>query len=352
MPRPTRWMRSPISPIAIRSGRSGSATSRTWCSPMWRNAIFSSCGVRSMPSPSRPRMSVASPTSSRAPGSIAAVLPMPALFRWPRSSPGGSALSIPPATLAGCTSPFLAASMPAATITSAISASWASRKTARSSTRSPLAAAPTNGPSLARCSDRPSLTGKSPTWWKRSWPHTSNCGLGRTRPLWRPSSVSASSPSRSGSMPLIKTGRVIADRYVNVLDDSPLPESVPVLVPAARFLADAAEILQRDTPVGVIWPNSRKVAELAPYLERLAAVALVFPNFKDGRAYSQARLFREPHGYHGQLRATGHILLDQFPFLVPAGFHVLDVAQASDPGAFAVAIKRYTAFYPASPERQ
>src|SRR5258708_30756812 len=105
-------------------------------------------------------------------------------------------------------------------------------------------------------------------------------------------------------MPLIKTGRVIADRYVNVLDDSPLPEGVPVLVPAARFLADAAEILQRDTPVGVIWPNSRKVAELAPYLERLAAVALVFPNFKDGRAYSQARFLRGRFGYHLELPPT------------------------------------------------
>ena len=34
-------------------------------------------------------------------------------------------------------------------------------------------------------------------------------------------------------MPLIKNGRVIADRYVNVLDDAPLPDGVPVIVPAA-----------------------------------------------------------------------------------------------------------------------
>jgi uncharacterized protein (DUF934 family) len=151
-------------------------------------------------------------------------------------------------------------------------------------------------------------------------------------------------------MPLIKNGRVIADRYVNVLDDAPLPEGAPVIVPAERFLADAAEILHRDTPIGVIWPNNRKVAELAPYLDRLAAVALVFPNFKDGRAYSQARLLRERHGYHGELRATGQILRDQFVFLVRAGFDVLDVAKASDVDAFAAALKRYTVFYQAAGE--
>jgi uncharacterized protein (DUF934 family) len=146
-------------------------------------------------------------------------------------------------------------------------------------------------------------------------------------------------------MPLIKNGHVIPDRYVHVVDDAPLPEGVPVIVPAVRFLADAAEILLREAPIGVAWPNNRKVAELAPYLDRLALVALVFPKFKDGRAYSQARLLRERYGYRGELRATGQILRDQFLFLVRAGFDALDVAKASDVDAFASALARYTVFY-------
>mgnify|MGYP006193378603 CR=1 FL=1 len=34
--------------------------------------------------------------------------------------------------------------------------------------------------------------------------------------------------------------------------------------------------------------------------------------FKDGRAYSQARLLRERYAYRGELRATGQVLRDQF----------------------------------------
>jgi uncharacterized protein (DUF934 family) len=151
-------------------------------------------------------------------------------------------------------------------------------------------------------------------------------------------------------MSLIKNGRVIVDRYVHVLDDAPLPEGVPVLVPAARFLADAEEILQREAPVGVAWPNNRKVTELVPYLDRLSLVALVFPKFKDGRAYSQARILRERYGYRGELRATGQILRDQFLFMVRAGFDVLDVAKPSDVDAFATALARYTVFYQAAGE--
>lgn len=146
-------------------------------------------------------------------------------------------------------------------------------------------------------------------------------------------------------MPLIKHGAVIADPYVSVGDDAPLPEGVPILIPAARFFVSPAEILNRDAPVGVIWPNSKNVAELAPWLDRLALVALVFPSFKDGRAYSQARLLRERHGYRAELRATGQVLRDQFVFLVRAGFDALDVAKAADAEAFAQALARYTVFY-------
>ena len=152
-------------------------------------------------------------------------------------------------------------------------------------------------------------------------------------------------------MPLIKNGRVIADRYVNVLDDAPLPEGVPVIVPAERFLADAAEILQRGAPIGVIWPNNRKVAELAPYLDRLAVVALVFPNFKDGRAYSQARLLRERYGYHGELRATGQILRDQFLFQLRSGFDAFEVTKETDVAAFADSVRRYSVFYQPGADR-
>ncbi len=149
-------------------------------------------------------------------------------------------------------------------------------------------------------------------------------------------------------MPLIKNGRVTADRFVRVLDDAPLPDGVPVIVPAARFLADADEILRREGPVGVLWPNDRRVAELAPYLDRLAAVVLMFPNFKDGRGYSQARLLREQYRFRGELRAAGQILRDQFLFLVRAGFDALEVAKTADAEAFAATLARYSVFYQAA----
>lgn len=146
-------------------------------------------------------------------------------------------------------------------------------------------------------------------------------------------------------MRLVKRGRVIEDPYVRVLDDAPVAERVPVIVPAVRLLADAADLTRREAPTGVLWPNDRRIAELAPHLDRLALVALVFPHFKDGRAYSQARQLRERYRFRGELRATGHILRDQFLFLDRAGFDSFEVKKDADAEVFAEQIRRFSVFY-------
>ena len=160
-----------------------------------------------------------------------------------------------------------------------------------------------------------------------------------------PSSGSASSHSRNVSMPLVKSGRIVEDQYVRIADDAPIPDGVAVIVSGARFLADAEALTQRVEAVGVLWPNNRPIAELAPYLGRLALVALVFPGFRDGRAYSQARILRERYEFGGELRATGQVLRDQFLFLLRAGFDSFEVSKDADAAAFVESIRRFDVFY-------
>jgi uncharacterized protein (DUF934 family) len=152
-------------------------------------------------------------------------------------------------------------------------------------------------------------------------------------------------------MPLVKGNMIVSDEFVQVADDAPLPEGA-ILISAARFLADADVILRRNGKTGVIWPNSRPVAELVPYLDRLALIALVFPTFRDGRAYSQARLLRERHGFEGELRATGQVLRDQFVFMLRSGFDAFEVRKDSDAAAFAQVARRYSVVYQPTGDRR
>ncbi len=146
-------------------------------------------------------------------------------------------------------------------------------------------------------------------------------------------------------MPLVKNGKISDDAFVHVVDDAPLPPDGAILISAARFLEDPEAISRRLGKTGVVWPNNRDVDDLVPYLDRLAAVALVFPTFRDGRAYSQARLLRERFLYHGELRATGQVLRDQFVFMLRAGFDAFEVRKQADAEVFAQTAKRYSVFY-------
>jgi uncharacterized protein (DUF934 family) len=146
-------------------------------------------------------------------------------------------------------------------------------------------------------------------------------------------------------MPLVENGKIVEDRYVRVDDDAPIPDRVPVIVSAKRFLADADALIRRDGSLGIAWPNDRRAAELQPWLGHLALVALNFPKFRDGRAYSQARLLREQYGFGGTLRATGDVLRDQFTFLVRAGFDSFEVKKPADARMFAESVARYSVFY-------
>src|ERR1017187_4855953 len=146
-------------------------------------------------------------------------------------------------------------------------------------------------------------------------------------------------------MPLVRGGKITPDPMIHVADDGELPGEGAVLISASRCLEDPEALSLRAGRTGVNWPNNRDVDDLVPYLNRLAAVALVFPTFRDGRAYSQARLLRERHGYKGELRATGQVLRDQFVFMLRAGFDAFEVKKESDAEAFAATVKRYSVFY-------
>ena len=73
-------------------------------------------------------------------------------------------------------------------------------------------------------------------------------------------------------------------------------------------------------------PNSQAPEQLGADLHRFATIVLEFPVFRDGRAYSQARILREQLGFRGEIRARGDILRDQIDFMIRCGFDAFEVA--------------------------
>ena len=90
---------------------------------------------------------------------------------------------------------------------------------------------------------------------------------------------------------------------------------------------------------------------LLPHLDRIRLVEVSFPTFKDGRGYSAARILRE-HGYRGELRAEGDVLVDQLFFMRRCGFDSFAPAAPLDENVVARVLARYDHVYqPAADKR-
>ena len=93
--------------------------------------------------------------------------------------------------------------------------------------------------------------------------------------------------------------------------------------------------------------NDAELAEIAAAgtLQGVERVELHFPKFTDGRAFSQAVLLRRRHGFAGDLRATGDVLIDQLVQMARSGFTSAVLAEGIDPAAAERQFARYQAFY-------
>ena len=129
---------------------------------------------------------------------------------------------------------------------------------------------------------------------------------------------------------LIRDGSLVDDDWRFVGDDEPLPAGGAVLVSLERWQRDREALLARGTPVGVRLRSDQPPEQIAGDLDRLALVALEFPKFRDGRAYSYARILRERYGFAGELRAVGDVLMEQLHFMLRTGFNAFEL-ESDDP---------------------
>lgn len=127
-------------------------------------------------------------------------------------------------------------------------------------------------------------------------------------------------------MPLLENGRPVEDTWRYAVEGEALGAG-DVIVPLDRL----SEGLGRsEGKLGVSLPNSEPVAVLKESLPKLSVVVVNFPIFRDGRAFTQARALREHLHFKGEIRAAGHILPDQYEFLIRCGVNTVEVSGNAD----------------------
>lgn len=152
---------------------------------------------------------------------------------------------------------------------------------------------------------------------------------------------------------LIRNGSLSDDGFVYVGTQDDLPAGVDIIVSLDRWQADRDRLEQRAGRVGVRLRSDEPPELIAQDLGQIAVVALEFPAFRDGRAYSYARMLRDHYGYAGEIRAVGDVLLEQLHFMARVGFDAFELTSSDPERDFEIAQADFSVWYqPAADERE
>ena len=146
-------------------------------------------------------------------------------------------------------------------------------------------------------------------------------------------------------MALIRDDHLVEDVFSYVGADDLLPAHGGVIVPLVRWQRDRDALRARGEPVGVRLRSDESPELIADDLDDIAVVALEFPQFRDGRAYTYARMLRERYGFAAEVRAVGDVLMEQLHFMLRTGFNAFEVAGDDPLGQYRTVRNEFSVWY-------
>ncbi|WP_420549974.1 DUF934 domain-containing protein [Curvivirga sp.] len=145
-------------------------------------------------------------------------------------------------------------------------------------------------------------------------------------------------------MPLIKNGTEIENEWNSLAEGQSFEGQPNTLLSLQEFHDNYEAIKDSNSIVGVALTVDDEVDSLEGKLDQVALVTVHFPSFADGRGFSQARLVRERFAFTGEIRAVGHIIRDQYLYLVRSGVDSVDADRATE-AEWKAAIEEFDTFY-------
>ena len=149
-------------------------------------------------------------------------------------------------------------------------------------------------------------------------------------------------------MGLIREGRLVPDPFTDASGLESLPVGVPLIVSLEQWQLHRDALLAAGQPLGLRLKSDEPPRLVAADLRHFSVFALEFPKYRDGRAYTHARMLRERFQFSGEVRAVGDVLQEQLHFMQRCGFDAFDVVAPDPEKAWRTIAGDHTAWYQAT----
>ena len=125
---------------------------------------------------------------------------------------------------------------------------------------------------------------------------------------------------------ILKKNKILQNEYViiNDLEDLSNLNSQKIIITLEQWLANK-NILKKRKNIGIKLNSDESISIIKDDIDFFKMIQFNFITFKDGRPFSEAKKLRVEFKYLNEIRASGHILPDQYIFLLRCGFSSVEI---------------------------
>ena len=125
---------------------------------------------------------------------------------------------------------------------------------------------------------------------------------------------------------ILKKDKILQNEYViiNDLKDLSNLNSQKIIITVEQWLANK-NILKKRKNIGIKLNSDESINMIKDDIDFFEMIQFNFITFKDGRPFSEAKKLRVEFKFLNEIRASGHILPDQYIFLLRCGFSSVEI---------------------------
>ena len=128
---------------------------------------------------------------------------------------------------------------------------------------------------------------------------------------------------------ILNKAKVYKNDYFSLesIDKLPKSNSEKVIVTIKQWLENKT-ILKRKKYIGIKLNSDESINSIKKDINYFKIIQFNFLTFKDGRPFSETKKLRVEFKFKNEIRAYGHILPDQYIFLLRCGFNSVEIESA------------------------
>ncbi|MBD22843.1 MAG: hypothetical protein CL572_04185 [Alphaproteobacteria bacterium] len=125
---------------------------------------------------------------------------------------------------------------------------------------------------------------------------------------------------------ILKNDKVLQNDYFFLDNIANLPKSntQKFIVTATEWLENK-KVFREKKNIGIKLNSDESVSLIKEDIKLFKIIQFNFITFKDGRPFSEARKLRNEYKFTNEIRASGHIIPDQYIFLIRCGFDSVEI---------------------------